>query len=126
MSVSILKWVVVVLSLMNAGYMAYDGSRALIKGDYLRPTSGEYAGQLGPWSRLAEKAGIDPLSTGMKCVFLLFGVVGTVLTICFAIGYPWAWKALLIFNICSAWNLFFGTASSVLQIILLVIMRVLS
>ena len=65
----IIKWVIVVFALINAGYMTFDGARALIVGDYLRPASGEYAGQLGPWSKLVSMIGIDPESTLMKSVF---------------------------------------------------------
>ncbi|MEW6469549.1 MAG: hypothetical protein AB1458_11520 [Bacteroidota bacterium] len=123
MAAIILKWVIVFLAFMNAGYMAYDGTRALVTGDYLRPQSGEYAGQLGPWSKLVEKLGIDPTSTGMKSVFLIFGIAGLICAAGFAFNASWGWKALLLFNICSAWNLFFGTASSVVQTVLLIVFR---
>jgi hypothetical protein len=122
---TIIKWIIVVLSFVNAAYMTFDGARALMKGDYLRPESGEYAGQLGPWSRLVEKLGIDPMSSFMKSVFLVFGIVGLIITTCFALDVSWAWKAMMIFSIASAWNLFMGTASSVLLIILLIFMRVM-
>jgi len=46
--------------------MAFDGTRALIVGDYIRPQTGEYAGQLGPWAKLVRKIGIAPESTFMK------------------------------------------------------------
>jgi hypothetical protein len=123
MIASIIKIIIVILGLLNAGYMAFDGTRALVTGDYIRPGTGEYAGQLGPWSILAEKIGIDPMSTLMKSVFVVFGITGLIITICFALNKPWAWKAMLIFNICSVWNLFFGTASSILQIILMIILK---
>src|SRR5690349_16586386 len=119
MGAVILKWLIVLLSLMNAGYMTYDGIRAFTTGDYLRPSSGEYAGQLGPWSKLVQKIGIDPMSSLMKSIFILFGIAGLIITICFILGFPWSWKTMLVYNICSSWNLFFGTASSILQIVLL-------
>ena len=122
---TLLKIIIIILGLLNAGYMTFDGTRALIKGDYIRPASGEYAGQLGPWSKLVEKIGIDPMSATMKSIFILFGITGLVITIAFALDKSWAWKAMLIFNICSLWNLFMGTFSSILQIILLVILRLL-
>jgi hypothetical protein len=125
MIVSIVKWIIVVLAFVNAGYMAFDGAKALITGDYIRPASGEYAGQLGPWSKLVQKIGIDPMSSFMKSIFVLYGLAGLIIAIAFMLNLPWAWKAMLIFNICSLWNLFFGTASGILQIILLVILRLL-
>lgn len=125
MAAGIIKWILVLMSLMNAGYMTFDGTRALVKGDYLRPQSGEYAGQLGPWSKLVMKLGVDPMSPFMKSVFLLFGIAGLIITLGFALNASWGWKAMLIFNICCLWNLFFGTASSIIQIILLILIRLL-
>lgn len=114
---------IVALSLLNSGYMAYDGFRALTKGDYVRPESGEYAGQLGPWSKLVQSVGIDPMSSLMKIIFVVFGLAGIFITICFVLDLSWAWKAMLIFNIACCWNLLFGTASSIIQIILLLVLR---
>lgn len=113
------------MSFMNAGYMVFDGTKAIITGDYIRPKTGEYAGQLGPWAKLVEKIGIDPMSAFMKSIFIIWGLTGLILTACFAMNLPWGWKAVLIYNICSVWYLFMGTASSILQIILLVIMRLI-
>ena len=126
MTATILRWIVVILSFANTGYMAYDGTKALITGDYIRPKAGEYAGQLGPWTKLVEKIGIDPMSALMKSIFILFGVAGLIITICLALNMAWAWKAMMIYNICASWYLFFGTASSILQIILLVAIRFIS
>jgi hypothetical protein len=126
MVVTVIKWLIVFLSLTNSGYMLFDGARALTKGDYIRPTSGEYTGQLGPWTKIVERLGIDPMSGFMKSVFVLYGLVGFVLTICFALGYSWAWSALLVFNILCLWNLFFGTMSCTLQIVLLIVWKYLS
>jgi hypothetical protein len=119
----VIKWAVVVLSLLNSGYMAFDGTRALVTGDYIRPKTGEYAGQLGPWSTLVKKVGINPMSVFMKSVFVAFGIIGLCITVAFALNISWSYRAMLVFNICSAWNLMFGTVSSVLQIILLLILR---
>ncbi len=121
----ILKWAVVFLAVLNFGFMTYDGSRASIKGDFIRPGSGEYAGQLGPWSTLAQRVGIDPESALMKTIFVCWGLLGLALTICYALGLGWAWKGLLILNILSLWYLWAGTASSILQIILISMSRLL-
>jgi hypothetical protein len=125
MTAIILKWIIIFLAFANAGYMAFDGTKALITGDYIRPKTGEYAAQLGPWTKLVEKIGIDPMSTLMKLIFVFWGIAGLIITVCFALKMPWAWKGLLVYNICSTWYLFMGTGSSILQIILLVIVRVI-
>lgn len=57
------------LALFEAGWMAFDGVRALATGDYVTPSSGPYAGQLGPWSQVVSAVGIPPRSTAMKAIF---------------------------------------------------------
>lgn len=116
-----LRWIVVALAAWDACYMVFDGARALLVGDYLTPKSGPYAGQLGPWHHLATAVGIEPRSTLMKSIFLAYGVVWLPLTVCFALGYRWAWWAMLTAAIGSAWNLFFGTMTSLVIVILLLL-----
>jgi hypothetical protein len=123
MAAIIIKWVVVVLAAMNFGYMAFDGGRALIKGDYIRPASGNYAGQLGPWTKLVSKVGIHPESNAMKTIFLLWGMAGLFITTCYAFNARGAAGWLLALNVLSLWYLFAGTISSGLQIILLLIKK---
>jgi hypothetical protein len=51
-------WIVAALAALNGGWMTFDGARALIVGDYVTPSSGEYAGQLGPgrtWFRPVQR-----------------------------------------------------------------------
>lgn len=119
----LLKWFIILLAMLNFSYMAIDGSRALVKGDYMRPSQGAYAGQLGPWSQLVKSYGIEPESTTMKTIFVVWGICGIVITVCFAVGLTWAWKAILLFNVLSLWYLFVGTACSSLQILLLIVLR---
>ena len=69
-----LRWLVIALALAEAGWMAFDGIRALVVGDYVTPRSGSYAGQLGPWARLVSAVGIGPRSTLMKAVFAVYGL----------------------------------------------------
>lgn len=122
---TILKWVIILAATFNFGFMAFDGIRGLTVGDYVRPKSGQYAGQLGPWSKLVSKVGIDPESNLMKSIFLTWGIIGLALTVCFALNITWSWKALLIMNIASLWYLMPGTVLSLLQIILLVVLKFL-
>jgi len=101
--------------------MLFDGSRALVKGDYVRPHSGNYAGQLGPWSKLVSAIGINPESTVMKSVFVVWGLVGLIITCCYIKDMTWARNGMIIINILSLWYLIPGTINSALQIILLLI-----
>jgi hypothetical protein len=63
-----------VLSVALGGWMVYDGVRAMYVGDYFTPSSGRYAGQLGPWAGLVQRIGLEPRSTAMKILFILFGI----------------------------------------------------
>ena len=119
----VLRAIIFLLALLNAGYMAFDGGHALIKGDYIRPKDGEYAGQLGPWHKLASAIGIDPMSSLMKSIVLIVGVYGIIAVACFAFSPATGWKLLLVFSILTLWNLMFGTVSSILVIVLLLLWR---
>lgn len=123
MAAIIIKWVVVFLAVMNFGFMAFDGGRALVKGDYIRPQSGKYAGQLGPWTKLVLKIGIEPESTAMKMIFLIWGLAGLAITAFFILNVKWAADGLMIINFLSLWYLVPGTISSGLQIILLIVRK---
>jgi hypothetical protein len=122
---AIVKWIIIVSALLNFGYMAFDGTRGLIIGDYIRPKSGQYAGQLGPWSKIVKSVGIDPESAFMKIGFLAWGLIGIIITVCFALNLKWSWQGMLLMNISSLWYLFLGTGLSALQIILLGILKIL-
>jgi hypothetical protein len=114
-----LAWIVVVLGLLQGGWMAFDGSRALMVGDYVTPSSGQYAGQLGPWSGLVSAIGIEPRSTLMKSVHVGLGAAWLIATVCFLLRMPWARSAMLTCAVLSLWYLPFGTIFSVVQIVLL-------
>lgn len=115
----LLQKIVILLALLQAGWMAFDGARAFIIGDYLTPTSGEYAGQLGPWANLVAAAGIEPRSTLMKTIFVVYGVLWLIVVSFFAQKQRWAWTAMLVAAMGSLWYLPFGTVSSMIQIALL-------
>ena len=117
----LLHKIVILLALLQAGWMAFDGTRALIVGDYVTPASGEYAGQLGPWARLVSMAGIEPRSTLMKAIFVVYGILWLIVISFFAQKQRWAWTAMMIAAVGSLWYLPFGTVSSMIQIALLVV-----
>ena len=121
MSTSRLAWIVIVLAFIEAGWLAFDGTRALVVGDYLTPTSGPHAGQLGPWSKVVAAAGIEPRSTLMKCVHLGLGAAWLAVIFCYAMRAPWAWTGMLVCAVLGLWYLPVGTLLSVLQIALLLL-----
>ncbi len=119
----ILKWIIIGFSVFNFSYMAYDGIRAMTKGDYIRPKTGPYAGQLGPWSNLVRSVGINPESKLMKLLFVIWGLVGLTMALCFAFDSNRAWYGLLIVSISALWYLIPGTVLNILQIVLLIILK---
>jgi hypothetical protein len=116
-----LRWVVLVVALTEGGWFAYDGGRALLIGDYVTPSSGEYAGRLGPWKHVVSAVGIEPRSTLMKTVFFVYGLVWLGVMACFAFGARWAWWAMVVLAAGSLWYLPFGTLCSIVQLVLLML-----
>lgn len=113
------RWLVAAVAALEAGFMALDGTRALLTGDYITPRSGDHAGQLGPWARLVELIGIAPRSTLMKSIFVAYGSVWLLVIAAFALKASWAWTAMLALAIGSLWYLVFGTVASLIVIALL-------
>lgn len=116
-----LGWVVVLLALVEAGWLAFDGSRALVMGDYVTPASGEYAGQLGPWAQVVSAVGIEPRSTLMKSIHLGLGAAWLPVIGAFILRRSWAWWGMLLCAAATLWYLPFGTLLSVVQIVLLLL-----
>jgi hypothetical protein len=113
------RWLVAALVILNAGWMAFDGGRALIVGDYVTPRNGPYAGQLGPWSKVVKAVGIEPRSTLMKSIFLVYGLVYLIVMVGFVLNASWAWWAMLVMAIGGLWYLPFGTLSNIVVMIIL-------
>lgn len=113
------SWIIVILTMLNAGWMTFDGARALTVGDYVTPQTGEYAGQLGPWSKLVQIIGIEPRSTIMKLIFVGYGVASIVIAICFALKISWAWWGMLIIAVLGLWYLPIGTVINIIVLVFL-------
>lgn len=112
-------WIPVVLVILTAGWMLFDGTRALIVGDYVTPQSGEYAGQLGPWSNLVKAVGIEPRSALMKSIFVAYGLSALAIAMCFALGLSWGRTALIVVCILGLWFLPIGTLTNLVALTLL-------
>jgi hypothetical protein len=113
----LVMWSAVLLCVVQGGYMLLDGGRALVVGSYLTPSSGEHAGQLGPWARLVALVGIEPESTGMRLVFVVLGVLWLVLAAAVAVGR--ARRTGMALAICTLWYLVPGTVISLCVLLLL-------
>ena len=120
-----LEWLVVVLALIEGGWLAFDGTRALITGDYVTVESAEGPGQLGPWAKLVAAVGIDPRSTLMKGIHVGLGLGFLATTACFALGLPWARTGMVFCAVLSLWYLPLGTLLSLVQIVIILLMPAL-
>ncbi len=114
-----LGWVVVALALIEGGWLAFDGGRAVLVGDYVTPKSGQHAGQLGPWAKVVSAVGIEPRSTLMKSIHFVLGLTWLGIMICFVLRLSWAWSGMVLCAGLGLWYLPFGTLLSVIQIVLL-------
>ena len=113
---SIAMALVVALAFIEGSWMTFDGTRALIVGDYVTPRAGAHAGQLGPWHHLVSVVGIAPRSDAMKLIFIAYGIGWLVIAVGLLRGAPWAWMAAMIAAIATLWYLPIGTLCSLIQI----------
>jgi hypothetical protein len=79
-----IRVLVLIFGLVEGIWMTFDGTRALIVGDYVTPSSGVHAGELGPWSHVVKAVGIPPRSTAMKLIFVAYGLAWLLITVGFA------------------------------------------
>ncbi|MCH7878374.1 MAG: hypothetical protein IH914_03550 [candidate division Zixibacteria bacterium] len=117
------EWIAVSCALLVSVWFVTDGTVALVSGDYVTPKSGQYAGQLGPWAKLVSRVGIDPRSTAMKLIFVVYGLIWLAVIVVFVLHANWSWWAMLVAAALSLWYLPFGTVLGVIQIALLLIAR---
>lgn len=119
-----MRWAIIILIILTAGWMLADGLRALTIGDYFTPASGEYAGQLGPWTLLVQALGIEPRSTFMKLVFVVYGIAALIAVAGFAfLKSTLGRNALIATALLGLWYLPIGTAANVVALILLFLKR---
>jgi len=121
-----MSWVVASLLAVVGPWMTFDGSRALIVGDYVTPSRGDYAGELGPWSRVVEAVGIPARSLGMKLAFIVTGLIHltAAASLVFGSGSPAHWVVVLA-AVAGLWFLPFGTIADgvALGIVVLISLR---
>lgn len=103
--------------------MAFDGAHALITGDFVTPSSGEYAGQLGPWSTIVRSAGLDPRSLGIRIFFLLFGLIYLVALLAFLLRRKGSWLLLVSCSAVALLYLPLGTLTSLAALAVLATLR---
>ena len=113
------RWLIGVLGVLTAGWMAFDGAHALVTGDFVTAASGDHAGQLGPWASLLGSLGLDPRDTGVKVFFLAFGLTYLGVLVAFLRGQRRARRPLIACAAVALLYLPFGTMTSAFALWLL-------
>jgi hypothetical protein len=113
----------VLLGLVEGAWMTFDGTRALTVGDYVTPSSGAHAGQLGPWNYVVRAVGIPPRSTAIKVIFVVYGLSWLIIALGFAFRSAWALPAMLIAAVATLWYLPVGTIFGIVQLVGLIWLR---
>jgi hypothetical protein len=104
--------IVAAAAVVLGGFMLFDGLRALLLGDYLTPTSGPYAGQLGPWADVVSAIGVTPRGFPMKLAFTILGASWLVALIVFVRRSHTGRVPLLLLSVLTLWYLPVGTILS--------------
>jgi hypothetical protein len=118
-----LRLLVLALGLVEGSWMTFDGVRALTVSDYVTPSDGAHAGQLGPWHHVVSAAGIPPRSTAMKVIFVVYGLGWLTVTAGFALRVAWAWQAMSAAAVVTLWYLPVGTLFGIIQLAALFVLR---
>jgi hypothetical protein len=109
------KIIVVALSVLNGGWMLFDGIHVLLKGKYFGPE------KPGPWSDLVSRVGIDPMRIGPA--FVAIGLLWAVVVLGVVIRQPWAFPVGLIACVASVWYFPIGTILSIAIAVMLILLR---
>ena len=123
-TMSMVKLLIAGVAFLIGSWLAYDGTRALVMGDYTTAKSGPHAGQLGPWSHVAAALGLDPRGGLMKSIHVGLGAAWLIAMIVFFINPTPGWWALLICAIGSLWYLPVGTFLGIVEICLLLLPQI--
>ena len=107
-----MKYVVIVLSLINGFWMLIDGVHVWTKGKYIGPE------KPGPWAALIGLTGVDVFKLGP--VFVLFGIAWLSFAGVFFTGATWARNFGFILSLLTLWYLPFGTLISLVVLIALI------
>jgi hypothetical protein len=103
--------ILLLLSLINGGWMLFDGLHVLIYGRYFGPE------QPGPWSGLVAAIGLNPFKLGP--VFVLWGL----LWLGFVAAWLLAWRRArmlgLIIAVLTLWYVPVGSLTSLIVLLLL-------
>ncbi len=111
----ILEVVIILLAVLNGGWMIFDGCHVIKKGKYFGPPTP------GSWSKVVARFGINPFSLGP--LFVALGLLWFISSIGVVFGMSWGWLSLLATSIATLWYIKIGTVISIITLLLLVIFK---
>ncbi len=110
------KIIIVLIALLNGGWMIFDGIHVLLKGKYFGPETP------GPWSNIISSIGINPFKFGIP--FIILGLLWIIFLTTILLHVSWGWYGALITAIATLWYLPVGTILSIIYIVLLIVFRI--
>ncbi len=115
-----MRMVLVGLLVVVGVWFVFDGVRALTTGAYTTPSSGQWAGHLGPWAEVVEAVGLDPMGVPVRLGHVLSGVIA--LAAAFTVAAGWGTLAWVLGYLAAAtmvWYVPIGTVIGVTSAVLL-------
>ena len=109
-------WLAAGLSVVQGGWMVFDGLRCLILGDYVRVN-----GQLGPWEAPLVARGIDPKS--FAGVFVVAGIVWIACAVGLVVRRRHWWISAIVLSVITLPYCCIGTAVAALTLVCLLLPR---
>jgi hypothetical protein len=106
---------ILLLSLLNAGYMLLDGIYVMVKGKYIGPE------KPGPWAELFYNFKIDVFALGP--LFILFGLAWFIWIYAFITRRHWAFGYGCTICVLTLWYLPVGTLLSLIILLLIIFRR---
>jgi len=111
----VVKISLLLLALLNGGWMLFDGLHVIRKGKYFGPE------EPGVWSKIVASLGINPFSIGP--VFVALGLFWFVSVAGLLASMSWGWFALMVAATATLWYVKVGTAISLIVIVLLLMFK---
>ena len=99
----LLRYLILLLATLEAGWIAFDGAHALTTGRYLRPRIGSFRGGPGFWTQVASAVGVPAGSSKAKWALIGFGLGWLIVIVAYARGAGGAWWAMLVAALAATW-----------------------
>ena len=107
-----MKILILILGLLNGGYMLLDGLYVMMKGKYIGPE------KPGPWAELFYKFDINVFKLGP--VFIVFGLLWLIWLYGLWTSQSWSYTFGIVISIMTLWYLPVGTIFSLIILLTLI------